>query len=240
MKGANLQQEQKVESLLSGYRVLDLTDDKGFLCSRILADMGANVIKIEPPGGDPSRNIGPFYHDEPDPEKSLYWFAYNANKRGITLDIKTSDGRQVFTRLVETADFVIESFPPGFMDSLDLAYSSLSQVKPGIIMVSITPFGQTGPYRDYKTSDIVSMAMGGLAYMMGEPDRPPLRVSFPQAFLHASAEAAVGAMIALYHRELDGEGQWVDVSIQASLPVVTVNVIPFWELNQVILKRAGV
>lgn len=226
--------------MLSPYRVLDLTDEKGLLAGKILADLGADVIKVEPPGGDPSRNIGPFYHDEPDPEKSLYWFAYNANKRGVTLDIKTSDGQQIFRRLIETADFVIESFPPGVMDSLGLDYNSLDQAKPGIIMVSITPFGQKGPYRDYKTSDIVSMAMGGLAYMMGEPDRPPLRVSFPQAFLHASAEAAVGAMIALYHRELNGEGQHVDVSIQASLPIVTVNDVPFWELNEVILKRAGI
>ncbi len=231
---------EKLNSLLSPYRILDLTDEKGFLCGKILADMGAEVIKIEKPGGDPSRSLGPFYHDEPDPEKSLFWFAYNTNKKGITLDIETSQGRQIFTRLVETADIIVESFPPGFMESLDLDYNSLSRQKQDIILVSITPFGREGPYRDFKTSDIVSMALGGVAYLMGEPDRPPLRVSFPQAFLHASAEAAVGTLIALYHREMTGEGQHVEVSIQASLPVVTVNIIPFWELNKVIVKRSGV
>lgn len=235
-----MHQKKGRDSSLGGYRALDLTDNKGFLCGKILADLGAEVIKIERPGGDPSRNIGPFYHDKADPEKSLNWFASNANKKGITLDIETSDGKEIFVRLVKTADLVIESFHPGFLDGLNLGYSSLSQIQSGIIMVSITGFGQEGPYRDYKTSDIVSMAIGGLAYMMGEPDRPPLRVSSPQAFLHAGAEAAVGALIALYHRELTGQGQHVDVSVQASLPVVTVNALPFWELNKSILKRAGV
>ena len=225
--------------MLSGYRVLDLTDEKGLLCGKILGDLGADVIKVEPPGGCSARNIGPFYDNVPHPERSLFWFAYNTNKRGITLDIETSDGKQIFAHLVETADFVIESFPPGFLERLGLGYSSLSQIKPDIIMISITGFGQEGPYRDYKTSDIVGMAMGGLAYMMGEPDRPPLRVSLPQAFVHAAAEAAVAALTALYHHELTGEGQYIDVSMQASLPVVTVNAIPFWELNQLILKRAG-
>jgi crotonobetainyl-CoA:carnitine CoA-transferase CaiB-like acyl-CoA transferase len=132
------------EPLLSPYRALDLTDEKGFFCGRILGDFGVDVIKIEPPGGDPSRRIGPFYHDIPDPEKSLHWFAYNANKRGITLNIETADGRELFRRLVKTADFVIESFPPGYMDKIGLGYASLSQINPGIIMTSITPFGQTG------------------------------------------------------------------------------------------------
>ena len=119
------------KSLLSLYRALDLTDEKGALCGRILGDFGVDVIKIEPPGGDPSRRIGPFYHDIPDLEKSLYWFAYNANKRGITLNIDTSDGRELFKRLVKTADFVIESFPPGHMDRIGLGYSALNEIKIG-------------------------------------------------------------------------------------------------------------
>ncbi|MCK4963803.1 MAG: CoA transferase, partial [Dehalococcoidia bacterium] len=107
-----MREEGERNALLAPYRALDLTDDKGFLCGKILADMGADVIKIERPGGDPARRIGPFYHDDPDPEKSLYWFAYNTNKRGITLNIETSDGQELFKRLVKTADFVIESFDP--------------------------------------------------------------------------------------------------------------------------------
>lgn len=132
---------QENESLLSPYRVLDLTDEKGFFCGRILGDLGADIIKVEPPSGDSSRRISPFYHDIPDPEKSLYWFAYNANKRGITLNIETTDGKEIFKRLVTTADFIIESFPPGYMDKIGLGYDALSEINPRIILTSITPFG---------------------------------------------------------------------------------------------------
>ena len=128
----------------------------------MLGDLGADVIKIEKPGGDPARNIGPFYHGEADPEKSLFWFAYNTSKRGITLDIETADGQEIFKRLVGTADFVIESFPPGYMDKLGLGYSTLEKINPGMIMISISQFGQTGPYKDYKAPDIVAWATGGV------------------------------------------------------------------------------
>lgn len=114
--------------MLSPYRVLDLTDEKGLLCGKLLGDLGADVIKIETPGGDSARSIGPFYHDEPDPEKSLFWFAFNTSKRGITLDIGTPGGQKIFKRLVEGADFVIESFPPGYMDRLGLGYPDLEKV----------------------------------------------------------------------------------------------------------------
>ncbi|MDY7032290.1 MAG: CoA transferase [Thermodesulfobacteriota bacterium] len=115
--------------LLSPYRTLDLTDEKGLLCGRILADLGADVIKVERPGGDSARNIGPFYHDIPDPEKSLSWFASNTNKRSITLNIESLDGRDIFKQLVKTADFVIVSFDPGYMESLGLSYSALSEIR---------------------------------------------------------------------------------------------------------------
>ena len=146
------------KGLLNSCRVLDLTDEKGFLCGKILADLGADVVKIEKPGGDKARSLGPFYHEEPDPEKSLYWFAYNLNKKGITLNIESEEGRQIFTKLVRNADFVIESFAPGYLDDLGLSYLKLSQTNPRIILTSITPFGRTGPYKDYKASDIHSKA----------------------------------------------------------------------------------
>jgi crotonobetainyl-CoA:carnitine CoA-transferase CaiB-like acyl-CoA transferase len=225
--------------MLSHCRALDLTDDKGFLCGKILADLGADVIKVERPGGNPSRRIGPFWADIPDPEKSLYWFAYNSNKRGITLNIETEDGREIFKKLVRTADFIIESFPPGYMDKLGMGYASLSKINKGIIMASITPFGQAGPYRDYKDSDIVVMGMSGTLYQTGESDGPPVHISMPQACLLAGADAAVGAMIAYYSREMTGEGQHVDVSMQQSAAWFQANAVPSWELNRVILKRAG-
>jgi crotonobetainyl-CoA:carnitine CoA-transferase CaiB-like acyl-CoA transferase len=202
------------KGMLSAYRVLDLTNQNGYLCGKMLGDMGADVIKIESPRGDSGRKTGPFYQQIPDQEKSLYWFAYNLNKRGITLDIETTDGRQILSRLIKKADFIIESFDPGYMDSLGLSWEKIHEINPRIVMTSITPFGQTGPYKDFKGSDLVVMAMSGLMYITGNPDSAPLRISFPQAFLLASAHAAASSMIAHYYRETSGEGQHVDVSAQ--------------------------
>jgi len=226
--------------VLNGCRALDLTDENGFLCGKILADLGVDVIKIEKPGGDPSRRTGPFWADIPHLEKSLYWFAYNSNKRGITLNIETAEGKEILRELVKTADFIIESFPPGFMDNLGLGYSTLSSIKKGIILTSITPFGQAGPYRDYKASDIIIMGMAGILYQTGDSDRPPVHMSVPQACLLAGADGAVGTMIAYYHREATGEGQHVDVSMQQSTAWFLADAIPFWELSGTILKRTGV
>lgn len=225
--------------MFSGFRALDLTDEKGFLCGQILGGLGIDVIKIEPPGGDPARNIGPFYHDIPDSEKSLYWFAYNVNKRGMTLNIQSADGREIFKRLCKTADFVIDSFPPGYMEDLSLGYSTLSRINPRIIMTSVTPFGQTGHYKDYKASDIVCMAMGGFMCVTGDPDRAPLRISLPQAYLIGGLEAAMATIIAHYHREVTGEGQHVDTSIQASIASLLEGAIPMWALNRFNVRRAG-
>ncbi len=234
-----LEKEQK-ELALGPYRALDLTDEKGFFCGKLLGDLGVDVIKIEPPGGEPSRRIGPFYRDIPDPEKSLHWFAYNANKRGITLNIETVDGKEIFKRLVKKADFVIESFPPGYMEELGLGYSTLSKVNPGVIMTSITHFGQTGPYKDFRGCDIVDMALSGYMYMCGDPDRAPVRVSSPQAYAHGGVEAAAGTMIALYYRQLTGEGQWIDVSIRDSIIRAMYVIRIFWDLNRQTSRRAGV
>jgi crotonobetainyl-CoA:carnitine CoA-transferase CaiB-like acyl-CoA transferase len=225
--------------MLNHLRVLDLTDEKGFLCGKILADLGADVIKIERPGGDPSRRIGGFWGGIPHPERSLYWFAYNSNKRGITLNIETTDGRAIFKRLVQTSDFILESFAPGYLGSLGLGYADLSLINHGIIMASITPFGQIGPYGDYKDSDLVVMGMCGTLYQTGEYDGPPVHISLPQACLHAGADAAVGSMVAYHYREATGEGQHLDVSMQQSAAWFQANAVPTWELNQTILKRSG-
>lgn len=227
------------KTLLEPYRVLDLSDESGVFCGRILADLGADVIKIEPPGGDAMRGIGPFYHDIPHPEKSLYWFTFNTSKRGITLDITKPEGREIFKKLVASADFVIECFPPGVMESLGLGYDDLNRINPRIILTSITPYGQSGPYAQYKTSDITALAMGGLMYLMGDPDRPPVRVSAQQAYAQSGAQAAVGAMVAHYHRETTGEGQHVDVSMQEAISNTLDTTQQAWNLQQLIFKRTG-
>ena len=219
--------------------MLDLTDQTGSICSKILADLGADVIKIEKPAGNQSRNLGPFYHDKVGTKTSLHWFAYELNKRGITLDIEKKDGQQLFFQMVSKADFVIESFPVGYMAELGLEYSALSKKNPRLIMTSISPFGQTGPYAHYKASDIVVMAMGGFMYITGNPDEPPLRVSIPQAFLLASAHAASATMVAHYYRQTSGIGQYIDVSAQQCVLAELSNAIPLWVLNQTVMKRAG-
>ena len=225
--------------LIRSPRVLDLTNKNGYLCSRILADLGADVIKVEKPGGDPDRDIGPFYQSTPNRDRSLLWFAYNANKRGITLNIGSDEGKQILKTLASRAEFIIESFPPGYMDELGLGYSNLSDINPRITYTSITPFGQTGPYKNFKASDLVVMAMSGLLYMTGRPGEAPLRISFPQSFLLAAAHAAAASMIAYFYRETTGRGQHVDVSAQECVLWEISNAIPSWQLNQKILKRVG-
>ncbi len=225
--------------MLTAYRALDLTDEKGSLCGRILADLGVDVIKVERPGGDLSRNIGPFYKDQPHSEKSLFWFIFNANKRGITLNLETSDGKGLFKKLVERTDFIIESFHPGYMEKIGLGLPCLREINPKLTMISITPFGQTGPYRDYKATDLEVMALGGVLYVTGEPDRPPVRLSYPIAYNLASTYAAGAALIALYQRNNDGKGQHIDVSAQHAATWFLLYTRRWWELHRYVMKRPG-
>lgn len=231
--------EANSEGLLSPFRVLDLTDELGFLCGKILGDLGADVVKIERPGGDPARKIGPFYEEGSDPEKSLYWFGFNNNKRGITLGLETSEGQEIFRSLAAKADFVIESFPPGYLDRLHLGYADLKRINRRLVLTSITPFGQTGPYSRFRASDIEIMAMSGCMSLTGDPDRPPLRVTFPQSYQWTGSYAAVGSLVAHLHRQRSGEGQQVDVSAQACLLWAFSHAHTFWDLNRQLEKRAG-
>lgn len=229
----------RTEGLLSPYRVLDLTDELGFLCGKILGDLGADVIKVERPGGDPARSLGPFYGNEADPQKSLYWFGFNNNKRGITLNLATPKGRELFLRLVANIDFVVESFPPGYLADLSLSYAALSRTNPRLVLTSITPFGQSGPYSKFPASDIEIMALSGCMSLTGDPDRPPLRVTFPQSYVWTGSYASMGALMAHYHRELTGLGQQVDVSAQACMLWAFSHAHTFWDLNRHVEKRAG-
>src|SRR5579885_1766855 len=203
------------------HRVLDLSDQRGLLCGQLLADLGADVVVVEPPGGSPVRRLAPFHQDRPDPNRSLYWWALNRNKRSITLDVAAADGKALLLELIARADFLIESAAPGHMDSLGLGYDELATANPALIYVSISPFGQTGPKAQWASSDLVVLAAGGPLALTGDDDRPPLRVAVPQAYLHAAADGALGAMVAHFHRVRSGRGQHVDVSAQESVTIAT-------------------
>ncbi len=230
---------EKPDTLLDGSRVLDLTEGGRMLCGKLLGDLGGDVIKIEPPGGSASRNEPPFYHDIADPEKSLEWLYLGVNKRGVTLNLETDAGRDIFKRLVATADFVVESFEPGHMDRLGLGYRELEKINPGVVVCSITPFGQTGPYAGYKTPDLVGVSMAGMVRIHGELEGPPTRISTPVFHYLGAIHGALGCMMAHYHRELHGEGQHVDVSCQQAVVLALRNAVEMWDVGGINPRGTG-
>lgn len=211
---------------LQPYRILDLTTHRGWLAGRLLADLGATVIKIEPPGGDAGRKLGPFADDVADPEGALAWWAYNRGKRSATLDLGTARGRDLLLKLAAGADAVLESFDPGQMEAWGLGLAPLLAANPRLVLTRITPFGQTGPYAGFAASDLILSALGGSAWLAGDEDRAPVRVTAPQFFLHASAEAAVHTTAALFHAASTGEGQQIDVSAQAATVRTLMDAVP--------------
>lgn len=224
---------------LDDIRVLDLAGEIGQYCTKLLADLGADVIKVEPPGGDPARNLPPFYHDEADPQKSLYWLNLNTSKRSVTLNIEDAEGRKLLEKLVATADVVVESFQPGYLDGLGLGYDGLAGIKPDIVLTSITGFGQTGPHAHYKAPDIVGVAMGGIMWLAGDPRDPPSAAPWRQGYVSASIVAAVGTLMALYHRDVQGEGQHVDVSMQEALSIAQETAMQYWDMLEMLRNRTG-
>ena len=209
---------QSDDSLLPPYRVLDLTDGQGVFCTKLLADYGADVVKVEPPTGDQGRAKGPFANDDPQIESSLYFLFYNTNKRSIPLDLAMEQGRDIFKRLAAQADVVVESLPVGHMKSLGLDYQALQAANPGLVMASISPFGQTGPWKNFKSADLTPMAASGYMQITGDPDQPPVRLGNEHSHFPGAQYAAVAILAALYHRDmLSGEGQYIDVSLQEAL-----------------------
>jgi len=202
------------EGALSVYRVLDLADIKGAYCTKLLADQGAEVIKIERPGvGCPTRDLPPFAGDEPHIERSLQFLYRDANKYGITLDLELPEGRGLFKKLVETADVLVETNPPGYMEGLGLHYEALKEINPGLVFVSITDFGQTGPYRDWKGSSIVHGALSNTLIGSGFADGAPINLPGMPSYDSASLIAAISIMVALYQKAATGTGQYCDVSV---------------------------
>lgn len=203
------------DQALSDVKVLDLTwHVAGPYCTKLLADYGADVIKVERPAkGDPTRMWGPFPGDSPDPEKSALFLHLNTNKQGITLNLKSAAGQRIIKELVPEVAIVVESFQPGVMARLGLDYQTLAAINPRLVMVSISNFGQTGPYRDFKATDMVEYALGGPMFSTGIPEREPLKLYNHVVEYQAGACAAVATMIALYGSEVRGSGEQVDISI---------------------------
>jgi benzylsuccinate CoA-transferase BbsE subunit len=197
---------------LAGIRILDLTAETGFLTGMLLGELGADVVKVEPPAGDPVRRRAPFWGGRPDPERALGWLAHNTSKRGITLDLDRPAGRELFLRLCERADVVLETEPSGGMAARGLGWDVLHARNPRLVLCSLTPFGQTGPLAARRGSDLTVLAMSGNMHCTGDPDRAPLRCTFPVSHYHGGIEAAVGVVFALLARAQSGQGQHVDVA----------------------------
>jgi len=203
--------------VLEGFTALDLAGLEGQFAGRILADLGMRVVKVEPPGGDAVRRMGPFKDDRPDREASLRFAFLNGGKESVTLDFETAEGRERLLCLVEQADVVIESYEPGYLDGLGLGYPALRERNAGLVMASVTGFGQTGPRAGYRATDIVGVATGGLMYISGDPSLPPVRPPETQGYYYASVFAAYGILLALWKRGKDGEGRYIDCSMQESV-----------------------
>jgi crotonobetainyl-CoA:carnitine CoA-transferase CaiB-like acyl-CoA transferase len=229
------------DSALSGLAVLDLSENiAGPYCTKLLADYGAAAIKIEKPTcGDASRRAGPFPDDNPDTEKSGTFLFLNTSKKGITLDIENEAGRDIFKRLAKQADIVVENSKPGTMTKLGLNYEALADINPKLIMVSISYFGQTGCYRDWNGADIVAQAMGGLMHLTGDPDREPLKLPLSQAEFQAGLNAAVAILCAVYYRDITGEGQYIDISIQEAVASILEGAISTYSYSGHVLNRTG-
>jgi crotonobetainyl-CoA:carnitine CoA-transferase CaiB-like acyl-CoA transferase len=227
---------------LAGLRVLELADEKGQFCGKLLGDLGADVVKIEPPGGEACRHVGPFLDDIPHPERSLSFWYYNTSKRGITLDLESADGRRLFSRLAATADVVLETFRPGFLASLGLDHAALRKENAGLIMCSLTPFGQTGPWRDYLSSDLLHMAAGGEMASSGYdeadlPNGPPIAPGGGNAWHMGCHFAYMAIMAALVHRTVSGQGQYIDASIHEACALTTEAAVANYIYRREVLRR---
>jgi crotonobetainyl-CoA:carnitine CoA-transferase CaiB-like acyl-CoA transferase len=225
--------------LLAGYRVLDLADERGAYCTRVLADLGADVIKVEPPGGCASRHLPPFAHDQPDRERGLYHLVYNANKRSITLDLDTASGQALFRALMGTADALVETCAPGTMERRGLGYAVLAAANPRLVYTALSSFGQDGPRRDWQCPEPVLFALGGGLYVSGEPDGEPCAPPGQFAWSVAATFAALATLVALYARGATDRGQYVDVSALECATLVTDSAFSKYGFTGEVQRREG-
>ena len=220
-----------LDGVLGGVKVLDLSEDiAGSFCTRLLADYGAEVLKLEPPGGAGLRRMGPFHHDDPHPEKSLFFLLLNLNKKGATLNLETDTGKTILKRLAQHVDVIVETYRPGYLASLGLSHEDLAQSNPGLVLTSITPFGQDGPYSQYKGEEIVEYAMSMIMSISGIQGQEPLKHGGFQAQYEGGLFAAAATSMALFAQSNTGQGEHVDVSITeciASTMMATQTIYPF-------------
>ena len=225
-------------SLLPGYRVLDLTSSIGALCGKLLGDLGMDVIKVEPPQGEATRSEPPFAKGHAHREGSLRFAYLNAGKRSVTLDVTKSSGRKLLLDLMGRTDVIVEDFAPGYLASVGLGYDVLLERQNRLILVSVSGFGQDGPYANHKVTDLIGNAMGGLLYISGDPKMTPCNPPETQSFYYASLFASYGVMLALWQRETRGIGAWIDASVQASM-ALHEHVAFNYSAEGRVMKRAG-
>ena len=227
--------------MLDGLKVLDLTHYvAGPYATRLMAAQSAEVIKVERPAtGDGARRIGPFPDDVPHPEKSALFLYLNTGKKSVTLNLKDGASKPILRSLLEWADVLVENFCPGVMSRLGLDYGSVSTVNPGLVMTSVSNFGQTGPYRDYGAREINLYAMGGLMYITGDPEREPLHMAARLAQYGAGQNAFAGTLGALLHRDITGIGQHVDVAISEYLATILENALSQYSYTGSNFRRTG-
>ena len=237
-----MSEAQPLPGPLAGLRILELADETGQFCGKLLGDLGADVVKIEPPGGERNRHVGPFLDGIPHPERSLSFWYYNTSKRGITLSLETAAGRRLFRRMAATSDVILETFRPGFLASLGLDYDSLSLQNPRVIMCSLTPFGQTGPWRDYLSSDLLHMAAGGEMASSGydqadAPNAPPIAPGGGNAWHMGGHFAYMAITAALVYRTVAGQGQYIDTSIHEACALTTEAAIANYIYRGEVVRR---
>ncbi len=231
---------------LTGLRVVELCDELGQYAGKLLADMGADVVKIEPPEGSSARRVGPFVDDEPGPNRSLNFWYHNTNKRSLVLDLAGSEAdRELARTLLAHADIFLEALAPGQAASFGLGYEQLAQANPTLIHCALTPFGQDGPWAHYQTSDLVALAAGGPMNMNGydpedAPGAPPIHGKGDQAYNTAAHFAAMGILTALVARDAGGSGLYIDCSMHEALSSATEVGLPHWLYTKTnIIRQTG-
>ena len=227
-----------------GLRVLDIAGPAGFYCTKLMADLGADVVRVDPPDGDKDYSPGPFLggeDGEPDQNQSLYRWHFHTNKRSILLDIESSSGRGVFDSLLSAADVLVDTYRPSEARALGLDGPRLRRAYPSLVHTTITGFGSDGPYMDYKATDIVALAMGGLMAITGFPEDPPNQLGGEQAYQMASLHAAVGTLLALLSRDLDGTGRDVQVAMQDCVSMATLQTanLNYYTWHGIVRSRTG-